>query len=305
MTETAKPGKKNIPPEQALLPVREAQGRSLFLTLTIIALLAGLALIFARVTDRMSDNWSADLQGSVTVQLVLDDQSTREADIELASQIIKSQLPGARISPLSAKEARSLLQPWLGNLELPTDIPIPVLISVKDRDISAPQSAALQEALVEAGLFAEVDDHSRWSDQIGRSGRRIQYFALGILALILTASIAISAFATQAALVAQHHIIRVLVQTGASDGFIARLFVAQAWWRSLKAGILGAFLAAIAIALLALGDTENYPLLWPDFEVRLFDNLWLIALALGFAVFSAFAAFLTAMQLLRRERRRG
>jgi len=303
MTELTKKARHAIPPEQALLPVREVQGRTLFLTLTIIALLAGLALIFARVTDRMSDNWSADLQGSLTVQLILETEEGRGADIDLAKGIIEATLPDARIRPLSGKEARALLKPWLGNLQLPTDIPIPALISVKDRDISADQSTALQTALQDAGLFAEVDDHSRWSDQIGKSGKRIQYFALGILALILTASIAISAFATQAALVAQHHIIRVLAQTGASDGFIARLFVAQAWWRSLKAGILGAFLAAIAIALLAIGDMENFPLLWPDFEVRLFDNLWLIALALGFAIFSAFAAFLTAIGLLRRERR--
>jgi len=145
--------------------------------------------------------------------------------------------------------------------------------------------------LNEEGLVAEVDDHSRWSDQIGRSGRGLQAAAIALLALIFGAGIAVSGFATQSALSAQRDVIRVLVQVGAEDGFISKLFIRQAGMRGLKGGIIGVVLGAITALFLSLG------LHWSD-------AIFLILLIISFVIICALAAGFTSYRILRNERRR-
>ena len=195
------------------------------------------------------------------------------------------------------------MRPWLGNLDLPDDLPLPVLISVALADGESLSPPRLTAALSEEGLIAEVDDHSRWSDQIGRSAQGLKASALALLALIFGAGIAVSAFATRAALSAQRDVIRVLVQVGAEDGFIARLFIKQAGLRGLKGGIIGVVLALITALFLSLRRNAETALL-PDLGLSISDGLYLIILVVGFACVCALAAGVTTFRLLRRERRR-
>ena len=290
-------------PEQSLLSTQADNARSLVFVLSIMAFLATLALLFSLSADRLRKNWQGELGSSATVQIMIESKELRQTQIEAALNVLRPALPNSAVDQLGEDKSKDLLKPWLGNLDLPDDLPLPVLISIRSSgdDIISPEH--LTSLLGNEGLIAEVDDHSRWSDQIGRSGRGLQAAALALLALIFGAGIAVSGFATQAALSAQRDVIRVLVQVGAEDSFIAKLFIKQAGYRGLKGGIIGVVFGTLTALILSLRRAKETALL-PDLGLHWTDGLFLLMLIIGFTLICALAAGLTAFRLLRRERRR-
>ena len=288
---------------QNLLSGQADNARSLIFVLTIMAFLATLALLFSLSSDRLQKNWQGELDRSATVQIMVESTETRDTNIETALNIIKRALPKADIKLLSEEQSQALLKPWLGNLELPEDLPLPALISIDLEKNETIASSRIEALLGEEGVIAEVDDHSRWSEQIGRSGRGLKAAAMMLLALILGASIAVSGFATQAALSAQRDVIRVLVQVGAQDSFISKLFIHQAGLRGLKGGMLGVIIGTLIALLLSIRHSKETSLL-PDLGLHWSDGIFLIGLIIGFAMICAMAAGFTAYRLLRKERRR-
>lgn len=288
---------------QPLLSAQSDTARSLIIVLSIMAFLATLALLFSLSADRLRKNWQGELGQSATVQIMVDSPELREAKVETALRTLKKSLPEASITPLSQAQSQTLLKPWLGNIELPEDLPLPALISLELKNGKILSPERLTAMLGEEGIIAEVDDHSRWSDQIGRSGRGLQAAAIGLLALIFGAGIAVSGFATQAALSAQRDVIRVLVQVGAEDKFISNLFIRQAGVRGLKGGIIGAVLGAIAALFLSLRLSPETALL-PELGLHWTDGFFLLLLIISFMLICALAAGFTAYRILRKERRR-
>jgi cell division transport system permease protein len=262
-----------------------------------------LALLFSLSADRLRKNWQGELGRSATVQIMVDNPELRDAKIETALNVLKTALPEASIQTMSQDQSRILLKPWLGNLDLPEDLPLPALISLDVKNGNTLSPSRLTAALGEEGLITEVDDHSRWSDQIGRSGRGLKAAALALLALIFGAGVAVSGFATQAALSAQRDVIRVLVQVGAEDSFISKLFIRQAGMRGLKGGIIGVVLGALTVLFLSLRRTPETALL-PDLSLHWSDGIFLLLLIIAFMLICALAAGVTSYRLLRKERRR-
>ena len=293
---------QNMTP-QPLLSAQSDNARSLVIVLAIMAFLATLALLFSLSADRLRKNWQSDLGRSATVQIMVETAELREAKIQTALNVLNSTLPEAVVAVVSDEKANELLEPWLGNFELPDDLPLPALLSISANEGAEISPDRLIDLLNEEGIIAEVDDHSRWSDQIGRSGRGLQAAAIALLALIFGASIAVSGFATQAALSAQRDVIRVLVQVGAEDGFISKLFIQQAGLRGLNGGLIGVVLGTITALFLSLRRSPETALL-PDLGLHWSDGVFLILLVIGFVIICALAAGVTSYRILRNERRR-
>jgi len=102
---------------------------------------------------------------------------------------------------------------------------------------------------------------------------------------------------------AQKEIIRVLVQVGASDKFIARLFIGQAFRRGALGAAIGLSLAVLL--WLALSITSDWGGLgWTAISPGLKDIFWLVGLGIIFALICAAAAGLTSVRQLAFERKR-
>lgn len=286
--------------ESALLPDKVQNTRALWVVLIIMAMLAGCALLFARGAMRLSGDWQSQLSETLTVQILLDTAADWDTQTTAARNVLADTLPGADIEIVSQADARALLQPWLGNAALPDDLPVPGLINVTGDALSAP---AVQAALDGATIPANVDDNSRYADSLRGTARRLVAVGLGALALILTAGLAVNIFATRAGMNAQREIIRVLVQVGATDGFIAKLFVGQAGMRGAVGAAIGLVLSAILWLVLSLGSDWG-GLGWTGFGAGLLDLIWLVGLGLIFALICAAAAGLTAARQLAFERKR-
>ena len=293
----------DIPDSYPLLDVKQDDARTLIIVLSIMAFLASLALIFALSAKKLKADWQKELEQSATIQILLDDPDLRDIKIDTAITVLQKEYPAAIIKPLEYQQSQDLLRPWLGSVNLPENLPIPALVTIDFDGSESLDLEALKTKLSTEGLLTQIDDHSRWSAQIGRTGRGLWTSALAILSLIFLACAAVSAYATQAALSAQRDIIRVLMQVGASDRFVAKLFIWQASKRGLISGLIGVlcgFILALFLRLRRNPDTA----LFPDMTLSFTYIFWLILLPLFIGLICALAAGLTSFRLLGEEHRR-
>lgn len=290
----------SAPAEAPLLPSRLRNARALWVVLIIMAMLAGCALLFARGSMRLSGAWQTQLTDTLTVQVILENSEDWDVQTNLARTTLADAVPGADIEIIPEDEAKALLKPWLGNAVLPDDLPVPALINLTGQNMS---SARVETALVDTGLTVNIDDNSRYADQLKGTAKRLVRLGLGTLLLILIAGLSVNIFATRAGMTAQKEIIRVLVQVGASDKFIAKLFIGQALRRGALGAAIGLSLAALLWMVLSL-TSEWGGLGWTGIGPGLIDIFWLICLGMIFAVICAAAAGVTAARQLAYERKR-
>lgn len=290
----------SAPAEAPLLPSRLRNARALWVVLIIMAMLAGCALLFARGSMRLSGTWQTQLSDTLTVQVILENSEDWDVQTNLARTTLADAVPGADIEIIPEDEAKALLKPWLGNAVLPDDLPVPALINLTGQNMS---SARVETALVDTGLTVNIDDNSRYADQLKGTAKRLVSLGLGTLLLILIAGLSVNIFATRAGMTAQKEIIRVLVQVGASDNFIAKLFIGQALRRGALGAAIGLSLAALLWMVLSL-TSEWGGLGWTGIGPGLIDVFWLICLGMIFAVICAAAAGVTAARQLAYERKR-
>ena len=287
---------------EPLLPVDKIAERPLWVVLIIMAFLAALALLSARIGDRNYNALHTELAGAATVQLKDLAPNTRLETAQQALALIKSTAPTVKAARVNDADAMALVEPWLGgNLNnLPDAITLPVLISLSSS--TADERDALVRAFDAAGISAVIDDHSEWSSDITRASRAFTIGSWLILLLTFFAGTAASIFAVQSAMSAQSKTIAVFAQVGAADNFIVRLFII----RTLKVGAIAAIIGAIgAVLFLALfrflrGSSDNG--LLPSLTPALSDIFMLAALCLIFALVCSAAAGVSAKQLLSRNR---
>lgn len=286
-----------------LLPTGEAIERPLMVIMATMAFLASLTLMLTLMGFRTSHVWQTDLERTATVQIYTADGQTRDEVISQARIIVAQRLPGSEVKPLSQDEAQSLLRPWLGNLELPDDLPLPIMLRLTTSGENALDAAGLQTAFEEAGLETDVDDHARWGESLLRTWRAVQIGMLTIIIIVISASMAVATFAAQSVLRARQNIIDVLKQVGASDRFIVRLF----WTRFLGFGLKGAFIGALAALLFLFAFTALKGSLasgfLPALSLQISDLLWLGALTVVMGIITGLTAGLAARTGLRRDRR--
>jgi cell division transport system permease protein len=110
---------------------------------------------------------------------------------------------------------------------------------------------ALRAALEQQVAGATLDDHRGWVDRMRTMAGSAIAVGIGMLALMLTATILSVAFATRGAMAANRPIVEVLHFVGARDGYIARQFQRHFLALGLKGGAIG---GGAAIALFALAQ---------------------------------------------------
>ena len=260
--------------ESALLPRSDAPEEALFFVVAALCFLAALAALSARSTYGAAASWTADVEGQLTVRLK--GVGAVEAD---AAEALIADVPGvqqARVVP--REEVSALLAPWFGTNGLPVGLPLPVLVEVSAAEGAENIAPEIKRALTVAGYTSEVDDHSKWGNDVRRALSTVRLFAFGAVAVLVATAIAVIAFATHAAMLARRDIIDVLHLTGAEDRFIASLFERRFWLLGLRAGSIGA-LAALGLAALfifIIGSAGPRAWLLPELHLDLWDFVLLL-----------------------------
>lgn len=243
------------PPRPArLLPPAPGADRPLLFVIAIIVALAAASAMATRATFDAAAQWTADLAGSMTVQVRPGADGDPVAAAERAAALARD-LPGVTSAePVARAELERLLEPWFGRGGLPGDAPLLGLVDIHVDALTPPSAAGLESALSAAGLTVAVDDHTEWTRQVRDAANAMRLLAVGVLVTLVVGAVAVTSFATRASLAARRDVVEVLHMVGARDGFIADAFTRRFLGLGLRAGLLGAVFAGIsAIGVQTIG----------------------------------------------------
>ena len=239
------------PKANAIVPPRSVAGTALTLVVAIMSFLACLSAGAVSLVSDAADAWGAQIAREVTIEIaiidpVVDDRILRAAAIARAAPGIGS------VTVMSSEDAGELLAPWLGRQADLSDLPIPRLIRVAIADPAQVDLAALSQKLEAEIPGAILDDHRVWTDRLVAMARTTVALGLGILVLVLMATILSVVFATRAAMAGNRDVVHVLDVIGAGDSFIAGEFQRHFLLLGLRGGAIGGLAAMLLFLLFGL-----------------------------------------------------
>ena len=233
-----------------IVPPGSVTGQSLTLVIAIMAFLSALTAGGVYVVFNATNVWTNKISAEITVQV---QQRPGEASDEKTAEIVRfisDQNGIKRVTPFTREQSLKLVEPWIGKSEVLKTFAIPRLIAVEiDRD-NLPDISTLKKVLEAKYPGALLDDHGHWRNEIRRLTRLLELAGVGMLLLMATATAAVIVAAATSALASNREIVSVLNFVGAEEKFIARQFEAHFLKVGIKAGIVGAGLAAVVFLCL-------------------------------------------------------
>jgi cell division transport system permease protein len=132
------------------------------------------------------------------------------------------------------------------------DLPVPRMIIARVQPGTALDLTALRARVTQVAPSASVDDHRAWIERMRSMTNATVLAGLGILALVIIATIISVSFATRGAMAANRPIVEVLHFVGAGDRYIANRFLRHFLRLGLEGGVIGG-----GAAMLVFGFSES------------------------------------------------
>ncbi len=287
-------------PRTGIMPPADVTGATLVLVVAAMCYLACLAFGAMVTVTRSANDWTAQLEGSLTIQVKAHPDIAAEDQITAALSVLDDVEGIERASALSEEEIRSLLDPWLGETTESEDLPLPALIDVELSADANVDMSSLAERLAAAAPGIELDTHRQWLGELLGAARSAVWLSVGILTLITLTTVAIVVFATRASLAANHESVEVLHLVGAPDEFVANEVQKHFLQLGLRGGAGG--LAAAIVTFLAITwlGSEGGAFLLPVPGLMLGDYPWLLLVPAIVALTTTIAARITVLRVLGR-----
>ena len=224
----------------------------------IAVFLFGVALSGVLAVNAMVNAWNESILGSLTVQIMPVVENSPEASQaetlhqqSIAVEFLK-EWPGVEsVSPLTDKELKYLIQPWLGDGVEVSDLPIPRLLDVKlSKDVEI-NFARLTEQLALKVPLASVDNHRMWLDKLIRFADGLKILILVILILVAVVTSGAIFYCTQTSLGLHRYVIEILHLMGAKDTYVAQQYARKTAFLGFAGGVYGLILAIPTIFVIA------------------------------------------------------
>ena len=236
--------------ETPMVPRQSIAGRALVAVVAIMTFLACLAMGAVILVGGAASTWESDVAREVTIQVIPAPGVDVDATVAKAAAAARG-FPGIEaVRPYSKAESTKLLEPWLGSGLSLDELPIPRLIVVKLKPGAKVDMAALRAQLAKDAPGAALDDHRGWIGRMRAMAGTAVATGIGVLLLMLAATMLSVGFATRGAMATNKPVIEVLHFVGAKNGFIARHFQIHFLMLGLQGGAIGGA-AAMALFLLA------------------------------------------------------
>lgn len=233
-----------------IVPAASIAGNALTVVIAIMTFLACLTAGGVYMVNQSANAWVDDIASEITIELDPLDTADIEKKMTLVALFLAKQKGVTRVRPLSTEDSTKLLEPWLGSTAALSALPIPRLIAVEIDRSSPPDIELIKNALNQNFDGVTLDDHRRWQSEIRLITRSTALGGLAVLGLVAVATVAVIVSATRSAMATNRAIIEVLHFVGANERFISREFERHFLGLGVRAGLAGAFAAAIAFLLL-------------------------------------------------------
>ena len=238
--------------ETPLVPRQSIAGRALIAVVAIMTFLVSLTTGAVILVGLSASEWEADVAREVTIQVMPAAGRDVDATVTKAASVARN-FPGiGDVRPYSKEESGKLLEPWLGTGLTLDDLPVPRLIVVRTADGGTPDLPQLGRILAEQVPGAVLDDHRGWIGRMRAMAGTVVALGIGVLALMLAATILSVTFATRGAMAANKPVIEVLHFVGARNGYIAGHFQRHFLLLGLQGGAIGGGLAVVLFFLAGL-----------------------------------------------------
>jgi cell division transport system permease protein len=235
-----------------LVPRNSIAGRALIAVVAIMTFLASLTTGAVLLIGSAASEWQSDVSREVTIQIVPAPGRDLDSAVDKAAAVARA-FPGiGDVHAYSKEESSKLLEPWLGNGLTLDELPVPRLIVVKIAAGAAPDLPQLRRMLTAQVPGAMLDDHRGWIDRMRAMAGTAVAAGVGILILVIAATMLSVTFATRGAMATNKPVIEVLHFVGAKNGFIAGRFQRHFLFLGLQGGAIGGGIAILLFTLAGL-----------------------------------------------------
>lgn len=234
--------------DTAIVPKNSIAGRALVAVVAIMTFLASLTLGAVMLVWASAAEWQSDVSREITIQVRPAQGRSLDADTAMAAETARA-FPGiGEVRAYSKEESAGLLEPWLGIGLALESLPVPRVIVVRLAPGGSADLGQLRKVLAERVPPASLDDHRAWMERMRAMARTSVVGGIGVLILMLAATMLSVAFATRGAMATNRPIVEVLHFIGAKDGFIASQFQRQFLLLGLEGGLIGGGAAILLFA---------------------------------------------------------
>src|ERR1700753_1219319 len=222
-----------------IVPRASIAGRALVAVVAIMTFLASITTGTVLLVSASAAEWQSDVSSEITVQVRPTAGRDIERDSAAAVAAIRGQPGIVEVRPFTKDESSKLLEPWLGSGLSLDDLPVPRVIVARVQPGATLDLAALRNRVTQVAPTASVDDHRAWIERMRSMTGATVFAGLGILALVIIATIISVSFATRGAMAANRPIVEVLHFVGAGDRYIANRFFRHFLRLGLQGGVIG------------------------------------------------------------------
>jgi cell division transport system permease protein len=240
---------RNLSP---IVPRASISGRALVAVVAIMTFLASITTGAVLLIHASATEWQSEVASEITLQVRPVAGRDLDRDAAAVAAAMRTQPGIVDIRPFTKEESGKLLEPWLGSGLSLDDLPVPRVIVARLTPGTALDLAALRNKITQVAPSASVDDHRAWIDRMRSMTGATVLAGVGILALVIVATIISVSFATRGAMAANRPIVEVLHFVGAGDRFIANRFLRHFLRLGLQGGVIGG-----GIAMLTFGFSES------------------------------------------------
>jgi cell division transport system permease protein len=240
---------RNLSP---IVPRASIAGRALVAVVAIMTFLASITTGAVLLVSASATEWQSEVASEITIQVRPMAGRDIDRDVAAAAEAMRAQRGIVEVRPFTREESAKLLEPWLGSGLSLDDLPVPRVVIARVQPGTVPDLAALRSRVMQAAPSASVDDHRAWIERMRSTTGATVFAGIGILALVIVATIISVSFATRGAMAANRPIVEVLHFVGAGDRYIANRFL----WHFLRLGLEGGVLGG-GVAMLAFGFSES------------------------------------------------
>jgi cell division transport system permease protein len=234
--------------ETPIVPKRSIAGRALVAVVAIMTFLASLTTGAVMLVRASAAEWQSEVAREVTIQVRPVQGRDLEAEVARAAELARGTSGIADVRTFSKDESARLIEPWLGSGLALDDLPVPRMIVVKLRDGDV-DLATLRKALADRVAGASLDDHRGWIERMHTMAQTTIAGGIGVLLLMLAATVMSVIFATRGAMATNRPIVEVLHFIGAKSGFIAKQFQRHFLVLGLEGGFIGGGAAMLVFGI--------------------------------------------------------
>lgn len=235
-----------------IVPRGSIAGRALVAVVAIMTFLASITTGAVLLVNASASEWQSEVSSEITIQVKPLTGRDLERDTQAVTEAVRGQPGIAEVQPYTKEQSAQLLEPWLGTGLSLDDLPVPRVIVARVVPGTVLDIAGLRSRVTQVVPSASVDDHRAWVERMRSMTSAVVLAGLGILALVIVATIISVSFATRGAMAANRPIVEVLHFVGAGDRFIANRFFRHFLRLGLQGGIIGG-----GAAMLMFGFSES------------------------------------------------